>query len=195
MLKKLLIGLALSSSLFAMHEASINLNNDDIEVNGNIDLGELNKSDYPDSYFLTLSLLDVEQNTNTEPLYSAGFMLRQPIHGAGGLKFGIGVKGTYLKAGTIVHASVPINVGLSYVLPLDFVMPIYISGDLSYAPSVLSFEDADRYFEGRTELGLQIIEQGSLFVGYRKIDTNFKGTSGGDFTYSDTAYIGFKVKF
>jgi len=195
MLKKLLLGLTLSTSLFAMHEASINLNNDDIEVNANIDLGELNHSDYPDSYFLTMGLLDVGRNVNTEPLYSAGFMLRQPIHGTNGLKFAIGVKGTYLKSGTVTHASVPINVGLSYTLPIDFVMPIYISGDLSYAPSVLSFEDADRYFEGRTELGLQIIEQGSLFVGYRKIDANFKNTSGGNYTFSDTAYIGFKVRF
>jgi len=195
MLKKLLLSLTLCSSLFAMHEASINLNNDDIEVGANIDLGELNQSDYPDAYFLTLGLLDVGRHTNIEPLYSAGFMLRQPISGTGGLKFGIGVKGTHLKAGMLTHASIPVNVGLSYTLPLDFVMPIYISGDLSYAPSVLSFEDADRYFEGRTELGLQIIEQGSLFVGYRKIDANFKAGLGGKYTFSDTAYVGFKVRF
>jgi len=195
MLKKLLLSLVLSTSLFAMHDASVNLNDDDIEVKGNIDLGELNQSDFPDTYFLTLGFLDVDNKESTDPLFSAGFMLRQNINGVDDLKFGIGVKGTYTKVGSAKHAAVPINVELAYTLPLDISIPIIISGAISYAPSVLSFKDADSYFEGRAELGIQIIEQGQLFVGYRQIDTDFESNYGGDYGYNDSAYIGFKVRF
>lgn len=192
MLKKLLLSLALSASLFAMHEASLNLNNNDIEVNGNLDIGELNQSDYPNAYFLTLGLLDVDNKESTTPLVSAGFMLRQNLRGTDGLKFGIGFKGTHTKVERVKHAAIPINVELSYVLPIDIVIPIMISGAVSYAPPVLSFEDADRYFEGRAELSLQIVEQGSLFVGYRQIKTDFIG---GNYKYNESVYVGFKVRF
>ncbi len=195
MLKKLLLSLALGTSLLAMHDASLNLNNDDIEVKGNIDLGELNQSDYPDTYFLTLGFLDVDNKESTDPLLSAGFMLRQDITGAQGLKFGIGMTGVYTKVANESYAAVPINAELAYTLPIDFAMPVILSGRLAYAPSVLSFKDADRYFEGRAELGLQIVEQGTLFIGYRKITTDFEDNRGGDYTYNDTGYIGFKVRF
>jgi len=192
MLKKLLISLALSTSLFAMHDASLNLNNDDIEVNANLDLGELNQSDYPDAYFLTLGLLDVDNKLTTTPLVSAGFMLRQSLRGADSLKIGIGFKGTYTKVETLKHTAIPINAELSYVLPINTVIPFMISGAVSYAPPVLSFKDADRYFEGRAEFSLQIVEQGSLFVGYRQIKTDF---TGGNYKYNESGYVGFKVRF
>ncbi len=195
MLKKLLLGLALSVSLFAQHDASVNLNSDDIELDGNVDLGELNQSDYPDIYFLTLGFLDVDNPESTDPLLQAGFMLRQNITGIDGLKFGIGFKGTYTKAARHTHAAVPVGVELAYTLPIDFALPIIVSGSLDYAPSVLSFKDADRYMEKRLELGIQVIEQGTIFVGYRKINTDFESHLGGDYTFNDTGYIGFRVRF
>ena len=195
MLKKLLLSLALSASLFAMHDASVNLNSDDIEIKGNLDLGELNESDYPDAYFLTLDFLDVDNAESTDPMLAAGFMLRQNISGAENLRFGIGFKGTYVKVDDSKHVAVPINAELAYTLPLDIAMPIVISGNLSYAPPVLSFKDADSYLETRIEASLQIIEQGSLFVGYRKIETDFDLNGDVDYTLNDTAYIGFKVRF
>jgi hypothetical protein len=175
-----------------MHDASVNLNNDDIEVQGSLDLGELNQSDYPDIYFLTLGLLDADNKEKTDPLLSAGFMLRQNLRGAESLKIGIGIKGTYTEVGNAKHATVPINAELSYVLPIDSVIPFMISGSVSYAPPVLSFKDADRYFEGRAELSLQIVEQGSLFVGYRQIKTDFIADG---YKFNDTGYVGFKVRF
>lgn len=196
MLKKLLLTLALGTAAFAMHDASINLNNEDIELKGSLDIGELNRSDFPDMYFLTLGVLDVDNDDDADQLIHAGFQLRQEIRGVQGLKFGIGIKGTYTKVGNLKHSSIPIGVELGYTLPFDSVIPIVLSGSVDYAPSVLSYKDADRYMEKRVELGFQIIEQGTLFVGYRKIDLDFDENAGnGDYTYSDTGYIGFKVRF
>jgi hypothetical protein len=197
MLKKLLVSLALSVSLFAQHDASINLNSDDIEVNGNIDIGELNQSDYPNIYFLTLGFLDVDNKEPTDPLLQAGFKLRQDVTGVQGLRFGLGFKGTYTEVGRLnrKHAAIPLGVELAYTLPIDSTIPVIISGSLDYAPSVLSFKDADSYMEKRVELGVQIVEQATIFVGYRKIDTDFETRNGGDYTYNDTGYIGFKIRF
>ena len=125
-------------------------------------------------------------------MFSAGFMLRQNLNGMENMKFGIGFKGTYTKVANSKHIALPINAELSYTLPLDIAVPITLSGSIAYAPSVLTFEDANKYFEGRAEISAQIIEQGSLFIGYRQIDTNFKNA---DYEFSNTGYIGFKVRF
>jgi YfaZ precursor len=125
----------------------------------------------------------------------AGFKLRQDVRGVQGLRFGLGFKGTYTEVGNQKHSAIPLGVELAYTLPIDSVVPIIISGTLDYAPSVLSFKDADSYMEKRLELGVQIVEQATIFVGYRKIDTDFEAHSGGDYTFNDTGYIGFKIRF
>ena len=192
MLKKLLLSLALAGALFAQHDASVNLNSDDIELQANIDLGELNQSDYPDTYFLTLGFLDVDNKESTDPLVYAGFKLRQDITGIEGMRFGIGAKGTYTKVGGERHVAIPIGLEVAYTLPLEIAMPIIVSGYFDYAPSVLSFKDADKYIEKRLEIGIQLIEQANVFVGWREIDTDFDN---GDYEYNDEVYIGFRVRF
>ncbi len=194
MLKKLLLSLALAGALFAQHDASVNLNSDDIELQANIDLGELNQSDYPDTYFLTMGLLDVDNKESTDPLIYAGFKLRQDVTGIDGMRFGIGAKGTYTKVSSLTHAAVPIGIEVVYTLPIEGSIPVVVAGYFDYAPSVLSFKDADKYMEKRLEVGVQIIEQANIFVGWRDIDTDFDGR-GGDYEYNDEFYIGFKVRF
>jgi len=194
MLKKLLLSLALAGVLFAQHDASVNLNKDDIEVQGNIDLGELNQSDYPNTYFVTLGLLDVDNKRSTDPMLSAGFKLRQDVNGVEGLRFGLGFKGVYTKVSGKSFTALPLSVEAAYTLPLDFAMPIVISGNLDYAPSVLSFSDAEKYLEKRIEAGIQVIEQATVFIGYRDIETKYS-TSIGKYTYDDEFYIGFRVSF
>ena len=154
MLKKLLLSLALSVSLFAQHDASVNLNSDDIELNGNLDLGEINETSMPDTYFLTFGFLDVDNKESTDPLLSAGFKLRQDVTGMEGLRFGLGFKGTYTEVGRYKHAAIPLGAELVYTLPIDSAIPVIVSGSLDYAPSILSFKDADSYMEKRLELGV-----------------------------------------
>ena len=196
MLKKLLLSLALVGSLFAQHDASLNLNSDDIEVNGNIDLGELNQSDYPDTYFLTLGFLDVDNDDySTDPMWSAGFKLRQDVEALEGLRIGLGFKGVYTEVRGSTFTAIPLGLEAAYTLPLDFSMPIVISGNFDYAPSVLSFSDADKYMEKRLEASIQIIEQANIFIGYRSIDTDYDNSLG-DVEYTDNHwYVGFKVRF
>jgi len=194
MLKKILLLLTLTGALFAQHDASINLNSDEIELKGNLDLGELMQSDYPDMYFVTVGYLDVDNDESTDPLIEAGFMLRDDIYAIDGLRFGIGFKGNSAEVSGQNFSSIPLGIELEYTLPLDFSMPIKLSGTLFYAPSALTFQDGDRYFEGRMEASISIIEQADIFVGYRKIDLDFDGWRG-DYNYSDDAYVGFRIRF
>ena len=194
MLKKLLLSLALAGALFAQHDAAVNLNSDDIELQGNIDLGELNQSDYADTYFLTLGFLDVDNDdASTDPLWSAGFKLRQDVEALEGLRVGLGFKGVYTEVSGDTFTAIPLGLEAAYTLPLDFAMPIIVSGSLDYAPSVLAFSNADKYMEKRLEVSIQIIEQANVFLGYRDIDTDYED---GDFEYTDTNwYVGFRVRF
>ena len=198
MLKKLLLSLAVTTALFAQHDAAINLNNDDIELQSNVDLGELNQSDYPDTYFLTLGFLDVEnENRSTDPLFSAGFKLRQDIPAVPNLRFGIGFKGTYAKVASEKHVALPLGAELTYSIPLAEAMALKFSGFFDYAPSALAFKDADNYMEKRLEVGFQIVEQATIFAGYRDIDLDFNREKSliGDYRFDDDFYFGFRVRF
>jgi hypothetical protein len=194
MLKKLLLTLALAGSLFAQHDASINLNSDELELKGNLDLGELMQSDYPDMYFITMGYLDVDNDESTDPLLEVGFMLRDDIYAVDGLRFGIGFKGNTAEVSGQNFSSIPLGVELEYTLPIDFSMPITLSGVLFYAPPALTFQDGDKYLETRIEASIAIVEQAIIFVGYRQIDTDYDGWVG-DYSYSDEAYVGFRIRF
>lgn len=61
-----------------------------------------------------------------------------------------------------------------------------------YAPSVLSFKDADGYFETRIHLDAEPIDNARIEVGYRKIDTDLKSRS---VTYNDAWYFGLRLDF
>ena len=196
MLKKLFLSLAVTTALFAQHDAAINLNNDDIELQSNVDLGELNQSDYPDTYFLTLGFLDVENRESTDPLFSAGFKLRQDIPAVPNLRFGIGLKGTYAKVASGKHVAVPLGAELVYSIPLADAMALKFSGFFDYAPSALAFKDADNYMEKRLEVGFQIVEQATIFAGYRDIDLDFEvNNNKWDYRFDDDFYVGFRVRF
>ena len=67
-----------------------------------------------------------------------------------------------------------------------------INASVYYAPSVLSFSDADSYFETRISYDIEVIDNGKITLGYRKMDTNYDA---GDFTYNDSWYAGFKFSF
>ncbi len=193
MLKKLLLTAALGASLLAQHDASLNINSDDLEVQGNIDLGMMNETGGYDTHFLTLGFLDVDNRQSTDPLLSVGFKIRQDVMAVQGLRFGLGLKGTYTRVGNARHAAVPIGIEAAYTLPINTGIPVVVTAALDYAPSVLNFKDADSYTEKRLEVGVKIIEQATVYLGYRNIDTDFE--NGGDYGYNDEVYVGFRVQF
>lgn len=193
MLKQILLTAALGACLLAQHDASLNINSDDLELQGNIDLGVVSDAGSYGTHFLTLGFIDVDNSVRTDPLVSTGFKIRQNITGVEGLRFGLGLKGTYTKIGNLRHLAIPLAIEAAYTLPINSAIPIVVTGFLDYAPSVLSFKDADSYMEKRLEVGIEIINQATIFIGYRNIDTDFQNNI--DYDYNDSGYLGFKVRF
>jgi hypothetical protein len=55
---------------------------------------------------------------------------------------------------------------------------VFVRGEYEFAPKVLSFDDANRFSKIDAQIGIQPIENGELFVGYRNISFNHNYDSG-----------------
>jgi len=205
MFKKLGLLLISSISLFAMHNAQININQRDLEFDLNLDMGQYNTTVEPDTTYIGVSYLKAS-NENTENktsnirpdakyFFEANFLIKQEILKTG-LKVGLGVKTNFSKLNDKAFVAIPIGLDLSYKLPFDKFIPVNVGGELYYAPESLSFSNAKSYLEYRVGIELEVIKRGSIFIGYRNIDTNYEvGNTRTDFTYNKSGYFGFKFEF
>lgn len=204
MLRKLGLLAATTISVYAMHSAEININEKDLEFGLNLDMGQYNRNIEPGTTFAGIKYLNAnDENSasesgsivNTKYFVEANFLIKQEIKNSG-LKFGLGVKANTSKVEDKTFMSIPIGIDISYKLPLNNFIPVEIGAVLYYAPQSLSFLDAESYVERRLGLNLEVIQRGSIFIGYRNIDTNYKiSDSKYEVTYNKSAYFGFKFEF
>jgi hypothetical protein len=193
MLKKLGLITVCAASAFAMHTAEININDKDLEVSGQFDIGQFNDAVEPNTMFVGAKFLNADEknsdndNANLDPYFEVSFLMMKEM-GDSGFKLGLGGKLNY----TENFSALPLGVEGSYKIPADNLIPMYINAAVYYAPSVLSFSDADSYFETRINYDIEVIDNGKITLGYRKIDTNYDAA---DFTYNDSWYVGFKFNF
>jgi len=93
------------------------------------------------------------------------------------------------------------NVGNGTVLGLggrfNYTWPSYnrfkIGGELYYAPSIASFNNADRYLQYSVNAGYEILHNAELYVGYRHISAAFTNTS--TLTLDNTFMVGLNLTF
>ena len=194
MLKKVVL-LALSAvSAFALHYAELKINDKDLEVAAKLDMGQFNESVEPDTVFVGGRFLYVETEHSSnkyadiDPFYELNFLLKKPI-GSTGIKLGMGIKLNY----TNKFSSLPLGIEGEYQLPILKIIPIYINGSVYYAPSVLSFQDAENYLDYRVGLEVELVQNARVTFGYTRIDTNYSKNY--DFTYNKSWYVGFKFGF
>jgi hypothetical protein len=193
MLKKLTMMGACAASAFAMHTAEININDTDLEVNAQLDMGQFNAALEPETMYVGFKFLNADESnsdyedSDIDPMYEVNFL---SIHALGdqGFKLGMGVKANYTKD----FVSVPLGLEAVYNLPFENVIPIYLHGSVYFAPKALAFRNADSFLEYRADIGVEIIPHGDLVVGYRHIDTNYEDS---DFSYNSSIYFGFKIGF
>jgi len=172
MLKKLFMTAALSVSLFAMHEAELDLNNYDLDAKINFDAGQFNPDVEPDTVFFGFRYLHGSHQHNDRDLskdhdlVDGHFFVRQRLAKANALTLGMGAKFVYTSIETYDY----------------------------YAPQVLSWDDAKNYFEYDIHLDVMLIDRAGLSAGYRKINTDFEMTRG-DLTFNETWFVGVKFRF
>jgi hypothetical protein len=200
MLKKLMITLALTSSLFAMHEAELDLNNYDFNALLNLDMGQFNTSVDPDTVFLGVGYLHASQEHSDhnlpkdENLYNVHFFVQQRLNANRALKLGLGTKLVYTSVSNHDFTALPIGVLADYTLPLGISIPFVFGGSFYYSPRVLSWQDAQNYMEWELHLNINLIDRAALKFSYSQINTDFEGSSGND-VFNQAWYGGIIFRF
>jgi hypothetical protein len=201
MLKKITLLSATALTAFAMHTGEININDKDLELSAKFDIGQFNDAVEPNTMFVGAKFLNADKDNadfttkQFDSYFEANFLVMRPI-GNAGMSVGLGIKANYTKD----FVSIPLGLEFTYKMPLTELVPMYLHGEMYYAPSVLTYQDGDSYMEYRISYDIELIKNAAVTLGYRNLDTNYvaqKGYApqGGDFNYNSTWYVGFKVNF
>ena len=67
-----------------------------------------------------------------------------------------------------------------------------VRGDIYYAPGVVTFGDGQRYLEFGVRLEYKLVEQASVYLGYRNIDVHFDQS---DFDLDKSGHLGLIMHF
>ncbi len=194
MLKKLGLVILSAVSAFAMHSAEININDKDLEIATQLDLGQFTNSVEPDSTYIGISYLngsDDYSNADVDGYVEASFLMKREIKDSG-VTFGIGLKTNYTKINDQSYMTIPLGLEVGYKIPVE--IPVVLNAKVYYAPESLSFSKAESFFEYRVDASVEVIEKGSIILGYRSMDTNLEN-SWGTIHYNRSAYFGFKFAF
>ncbi len=182
--KFIFITLFLSTSiLFSQSTIGVNVNDEDFEVEGSVDI-----SDYGNGTIFMINANFIETKFNS--LAGIGFTANNSFQGVDGLNLSLGINMILLED----YGAIPLMIKASYVLPLIQEIPtVSVSAKFAYAPSVLSFDEADDYFEFRTEASMEMINAVSVYLGYRDIEAGY--TTLKSDTFNDSFYGGLKLSF
>jgi hypothetical protein len=194
MLKKIVLAALLAASAYAMHTAEVNINDTDLELNAKLDIGQFNENVEPNTMFIGARFLSADsshssdKNYGNNPYYEMNYLMMRPV-GDSGLSFGMGVKFNYTKD----FSSMPLGLEVQYQLGTTRLVPMFLNGSAYYGPKVLSFGNADRFYEYRISYDIELIDNGRITLGYRSMNTNYDNRA--DYTYNKTFYGGFKFFF
>ena len=198
MLKKIILLLFTSLSLFALNTAELNINQKDLEVGLKFDVGQFNENVEPQTMFVGMKMLipDVSNSSDNlhsiDPYFEGNFKIMRPV-GDNGLSFGVGFKLNYTQVNDKSFMSLPIGLEVSYELPFPELIPMFIETSVYYSPQVLSFLDAKDYVAYRINYNMEMIENVRLKIGYRNMNTHY--LKQGKLNYNNSLYLGVMIAF
>lgn len=170
--------------LHAQSGIGLNINDEDIEMTASIDLNALTYYSDSTSYSLDASYL----HTDGDDLVTVGVSAESTFQGVQGLALGLGIKSVFADD----FVAIPFFAKAKYTLPFYSMPTTSLATSLAYAPSVLSFSDAESYTEFRVEANMEVINNVHLFGGYRNIHTEYDIS---DYTFNNSFYGGLKLSF
>lgn len=174
----------LSNTLPAENSIGLNFNSDDVEFLFSTDLTSF--SDYSSG---TLYMLDTNyfHKKEEDGLIGIGISGQNELQGLDGMTLALGIKGVF----TDHFNALPLTVKATFELPFEGPTTSLVTS-IAYAPSVLSFVDAESYTEFRIEADMEVISNIHLFTGYRNINTEYVDN---DKTFDDKFYVGMRLRF
>ncbi len=184
---KLLSLLLLSTVLlFSRNTVGLNINTEDFEITGAMDINTF--SEYTNG---TIFVVDGNfLKTEDDSLFGLGLGAHNSFEGAEGLSLGFGAKFVYLDD----FMALPLMAEATYAVTIvDSIPAASFSVAFLYAPSVLSFDEANNYFEFRLEAAMEVINAVSLYMGYRDIELEYIFAPSE--TFNSSFYGGLEISF
>ncbi len=185
-LKNLLFAiLFLSTTLHAENSVGIDINSEDVEVMSSINLNSLTDYANGTTYILDINYL----HTDGDNMTHIGFSGQNTLQGIEGLTLAFGLKAVLASD----FMAFPLMAKGVYTLPLiDSIPTTSLALSVAYAPSVLSFRDAQSYTDFRLEADMEVISNVHVFAGYRNIQTEYDTI---DKTFNNSFFAGIKLSF
>lgn len=181
-----------TSSLFAMHKATMNISDLDVEVVIDLDAGQFVESYAVDSYFFGGGFISTNDGKG-DSLYELHGFVMNDLPNLEGARFGAGMKIISTKKGSENFLAFPIGARLEYFIPNKKELPLFLLASIFYAPGSLSFANARTYYEGRVGFAYDMMENMRAFLEYRTIHTNYN--SAGDTIFNETVTGGMRIGF
>lgn len=165
----------------------------DINLNGQtVELGVSKQVHGPGA--LNSGAVDVSGLFTSKNDYLAGIGARvmgQAGSGSPGLEVGVGAK---LFGGSVDSngvAALTLNGAVRYSPPP---LPrLAVGVNVYYAPSIVTFADANYYFQGEVRVAYEILPRSYVYVGYRDLRVGITGP--GDKTVDSNVLVGIKLHF
>ena len=186
-MKKLaLLLLIINLNIFAMDKASLglNINTGDLEVEGRSSLAFTTNDPVYRNFYVDANFINAE-----DTLFGFGLFVENSPINYQNIAFSIGLRAIFTDNGNDSFTAIPIMLGAKARMYLGNLPKSNLGVKFAYAPSPLTFQDADSYFEYRIEVDMSIIENINIYLGYRNINTNYEKR---DVNYNDSLYVGFK---
>jgi len=163
----------------------LDINSEDVEVLASINLEGLNYYTDGTTYLVDLSYL----RTENDNLATIGISAKSMLQGIEELSLAFGFKAAFAEN----FLAFPLYAKAMYKLPLqNQIPPTTLNTSFAYAPSVLSFRDAQSYTEFRLEADMEVISNIHIFTGFRHINTDYEKENK---TLNNSFYGGLKLSF
>lgn len=195
MLKKIILGsLLVISPMLALNKGMLNISDLDLEVSAAFDVGQFQEDYAVDTYFVGFSFLNTNDGAGPS-IVSADLLVINDMPELEGSKLGFGMKIVSTEHTGVpipeTFLAIPLGAVLDYSLTED--NRLFVKSSIFYAPGALSFKDSRSYFEFRSAIEFEAIENVRVFFGIRGIYTGYNIAS--NITVNETAYAGMVIGF
>lgn len=200
MLKKVVMIVLSSLPLAAWHHLDLTINNHDLDVKGDVDVGQFNERLDAEMILVGGRYLYASRFHNDSDLQDdhalvdGHFVVQQRLRELPELTLGMGLKTVFTSISDEEFYAVPLGAHVSYEFLPGITLPIYLNGCFYYSPEVLSFSKAKNYLEYMINVDVMIIDRAGFTAGFRHIDTNYD-LPDADLIFNESWFVGVKFRF
>ena len=182
-----------SALLMAESGVGININDEDLEVEGVLDSRNLAALQTSSTvYQADFNFLNINSD---KKLLGAGVGATNSVEGLEGVELTFGGKVIWAEVGEEDFTALPLMAKLRYSFPplMYNIPPVGLEAKALYAPSALSFGDSENYSEFRVDADIEMIENVRLYAGYRNIHAGYKDIAND--LFDNSYYAGLKITY